>query len=527
MSNSLPARVIKALSFLSSQIEKGRFKQGENLGSIDKLAQQAGVSRVTMWKALGKLNSLGIIEGSRGVPFSFVAHMPAKIDALLGSSELKRAEPAEEKSQRAWESLAGAIKQDIINGLYPPGTSLPSSKELQNTYGACFRTLKRALDYLAAQKAIVRRKRGYAVTALATARSKGSRIVLVGHGRGRKSGRISLDVGGEFFIRNLESDCARAGIRLETVTYYVRDNEIETMDESAEHTWRSIDNDAVLGYIFLKVVDEEAYVQVLARLAHFKKPVAIMTHDTDIKLPPSASSRYFTIFMSSGAHRPGEHVGRYLIELGHRHIAYISAYHKAQWSKNRLAGLRKAFESCGKDSACAHTVDDRATAIEYYRDSEKRSQFADAASEIRKSLSGLSVQGKERIMDIMNNTLRDERILSEVSARLTPLFKKALADSRTTAWVLSNDETALLAREFLKKKSVDIPAKLSLISFNDDVIAVRNRLSSYNFNISSLVHAMISFVLNRGHFRTSTHRRVVEIEGHVVARETTGMVRRK
>jgi hypothetical protein len=58
------------------------------------------------------------------------------------------------------------------------------------------------------------------------------------------------------------------------------------------------------------------------------------------------------------------------------------------------------------------------------------------------------------------------------------------------------------------------------------VTAYQHNLTSYNFNIAEAAHAMINYVLNPRAFAGLWDRPVVEIDGAVIERGTTGRPRK-
>jgi DNA-binding LacI/PurR family transcriptional regulator len=105
---------------------------------------------------------------------------------------------------------------------------------------------------------------------------------------------------------------------------------------------------------------------------------------------------------------------------------------------------------------------------------------------------------------------------------MVPLFKKALASKKITAWVMANDFAATLALDFLKQKGIPIPERLSVIAFDDTFDAMEYRLTSYNFNNSGIVSWMLRHIMQPSLFRRSRRRKVFEPEGMIVERQTTG-----
>jgi DNA-binding LacI/PurR family transcriptional regulator len=110
-------------------------------------------------------------------------------------------------------------------------------------------------------------------------------------------------------------------------------------------------------------------------------------------------------------------------------------------------------------------------------------------------------------------------------AHAEPLFRKALALKRVTAWVCVNDAMALVAQDYLKARKIGMPQRLSLIGFDDTMEAFGQGLSSYNFNVANVVQTMLGHLLKPS--RKSETAAAVELPGIVMQRTTSGPVRRQ
>jgi DNA-binding LacI/PurR family transcriptional regulator len=106
-----------------------------------------------------------------------------------------------------------------------------------------------------------------------------------------------------------------------------------------------------------------------------------------------------------------------------------------------------------------------------------------------------------------------------------PLFARALRDRDITAWVISNDLTALSALGFLRSRRRRVPQEISVLGFDDIYEAFSAKMTSYSFNLPALMHAMLSYVLRPSSFRgKATHDSPFEVEGFVSQRGSSGRV---
>jgi DNA-binding LacI/PurR family transcriptional regulator len=70
-------------------------------------------------------------------------------------------------------------------------------------------------------------------------------------------------------------------------------------------------------------------------------------------------------------------------------------------------------------------------------------------------------------------------------------------------------------------KGVQVPDDISVIGFDDSQDAFSGNLSSYNFDFEQAAYRMLNFVLNPKDSQ-EPKKRVVEVDGMVIARATTG-----
>jgi hypothetical protein len=102
---------------------------------------------------------------------------------------------------------------------------------------------------------------------------------------------------------------------------------------------------------------------------------------------------------------------------------------------------------------------------------------------------------------------------------LHPSFEQALAKSKATAWVCSDDKTALAALEFLKARNKKVPEEISVIGFDNWQDALEAQLSTYDFNMAGMVQQATQLIINE------KSRKAIplysEVDGFVVERRTT------
>jgi DNA-binding LacI/PurR family transcriptional regulator len=77
---------------------------------------------------------------------------------------------------------------------------------------------------------------------------------------------------------------------------------------------------------------------------------------------------------------------------------------------------------------------------------------------------------------------------------------------------------------FLQKHKVRVPDKLSLISFDDGDIALRNRITSYNFNVEAYVNSALEYVIRPLFWAQTWKGKASHIAGTIVERDSTAAV---
>ncbi|HEV8246346.1 MAG TPA: GntR family transcriptional regulator, partial [Polyangiaceae bacterium] len=146
MRPSHPA-VDAAVRFLRAGIERGIFGDGGRLPTMVELARCADVSKVSMTKAVAILVEEGLLDARRRRGILLRRHQPEPV-------------PTPRTPSKA-EAVAQDILRKYLRGVYGSNHVFGSLKELQASYGASFRTLKRALESLRRDGVIVPYGRGY------------------------------------------------------------------------------------------------------------------------------------------------------------------------------------------------------------------------------------------------------------------------------------------------------------------------------------------------------------------------------
>ncbi|MBD3419052.1 MAG: GntR family transcriptional regulator [Chitinivibrionales bacterium] len=424
--------------------------------------------------------------------------------------------------------LKNRLKQDILNGLYPPAKALPYYKELRFRYKTSFRTLKAVLDDLYREGLLKRHKRSYEPVLTASAPSR-SRIRIFAPAVGGKS--IAASICSQNTTYLIETTCRRHGVLPEFYgygsTYTVEP--FEKLDIHGSCRFLPMgssefialeDDDDILGYILLitaRTIDDDF---IFRWIAHVKdKPVIICDAVGNVKVRSRLHHPNMRIFTVASSARIGAHAARFLLEKGCKHVAYISPFHQALWSIHRLQGLNEIYRSAGKGhSVSIFTYNNPPSVHDFY--SRQALDTCDPRS-LQAAFERWSQQAPETAVRAVRPIFEFQlpcRVLPQAMLvqSLETLFDKALAHERISAWMCANDTVALNALQYLERKGIAVPGTLQIIGFDDSEAAHEHRLTSYNFHLDMVVTRMVNAVLDPRLLPRS--RTPVEIEGMIIER---------
>ncbi|MBD3321468.1 MAG: GntR family transcriptional regulator [Chitinivibrionales bacterium] len=519
----IPPGVQKGADYLMEAISDGRIREGQCLASIPELAGQAGISSVTMWKALGFLRKQGIVDGMRGKPFTVA---PRALRKVVDCSPKTTVPDGDNSPSYLWQRVRNRLAKDILSGVYSSADTLPSVKEMQLIYRTTFRPLKKALDALCREGMILPHKKTYAPVSLTSHRANaGIRVILLSD-QEKKLWPGSLN---EECIRILETECVAANVELQVIGYTETGKFFfARSDEELKPISSLKDSDAILGYLYLIILDDEWRDAILRRLVSFNKPVALLDVVGGWDLSTRSQNNYVKHFSAATSSLPGRIAARYFLETGHRTVAYISPFHRARWSQNRWDGIRETFAAAGHEHAVTPFVWNKPPEVHsvYHDDALKNcpiDKLVNFFNTWKKSVPHFYVKR----MDSYFNFQLGWRILTvaEFYRQLHKLFDSALGHENISAWIVANDDVALAALEYLQMNKIDVPGKISLLSFDDTRESLRQGITSYNFNMRAVVRTMLDYVLNTRTAKRKSTYQPSEIDGVIIERMTTARLR--
>lgn len=502
-----------AATYLRSLVAQYRRRGECRLPPIAKLAKAAGVATRTMWRAVTLVRAEGLVSSRPGRGIT-IEKRPA---GVIPDRDLQRRTNA--ALPQKWEQVAVAMERDIMGGVFRPGKALPPTKALTERYGVSYRTLRKVLGALQSRRFVERASRGFRVRSFAVPIHQDS-ITLIVRGESPGNVRPSSSRYTEIF-RAMEKECAEANLNLKITTLGFRGTRLVGPNGRTMLSLSREETSSTLGFIVWAQGLEAANLPNFAlRLASYGKPVSVLDEMGNIDWRPVFNTqRNVAVFALGVGSAAGVDVGHYLLQLGHHHAAFIS-----HLGRNvRLEGLRQVYQAAGLDRGIdAYLLHERLPG---------RMRHPGASPSLREQTQRLihgRVDRRRKGHELITRALRaSERELSanvgkeELYEVMLPLMEEALSHKEYTAWVAGNDDAALLCTRFLAERGVDMPGRISVIGFDDTIEASFNNLTSYNFNVASLVHAMLDHIARPVRHSSRRLKQPIEIEGFVTRRGST------
>ena len=503
----------RALHCLKRHIDSDDFPIGSRLPALIMLARQASVSLVTMWKAAGRLKSEGVLQ-SAGRKGTIIVRKTAIISSL-------GAAPGAQQTF-VWQNITTRIESDLLSGSLGRTGILPSAKQLRARYGVNPRTLRKSLRALAGAGVLVAYGRTFRLAAHPAPSHSGEVLVFI-YGEHEELSLKHLDAG---LLRAIESFCHQSGLRPTFVRYWRNGASISYVNYRTHAPWTGPAG-MLLGCLWLVLFDHEVLEECCRRLLGLSCPVAVLDDTGKKEYPPFfREHQRVKFFTGVGKGAAGEAIGRLLIILGHRRCAYISTHFAEGWSISNHTGLARAYEKIGAAGAVQRFVVDAPGTGIRLSDVHDFSRIITQTHERAiippgMSQSDLRVHYARTISPVAGHSM----YLWRIACDMKPLMQRALRDRAITAWVCGDDEEAVAALDFLKRKSIEVPQRISVAGFNSSLDALKNNLTSYGDNYEAIIHAMIDFVVRPNVLGSARRKKTIMIDGFLVERGTTGPAR--
>jgi hypothetical protein len=386
-----------------------------------------------------------------------------------------------------------------------------------------YKTLRKALDRLVDEQAIVPASRSYRMP-IPPATGHGDSIALVA--LGDNSTDISLDwERASKQLHLLERTCARASIGVVTMPGYWVDRTMAGCDRIAGMIDDPTALSSLRGFIvWCAGLDDGFLDELFPLLARSGRPAAVLDVGMRARARAAAESNPRVVLFRPSQAQPGREVGRHLAAMGHRRIAFVHPGPMEDWARLRYESLRREIAPLGGAVTCLPFREPSWDEMPQGRlGIEKILEMFIPRDQPGMHLSQLT----SRIENELGSRLADLLMRRISWQTLHPAFEKVLADPGITAIVGARDIIAADCIEYLRAKGVAVPQRISVAGFDDTDEASQLKLTSYNFNNEACVEAMLARLLHPRLHRQEkgADRHCVETSGYLVPRETTGTAR--
>ena len=395
----------------------------------------------------------------------------------------------EPRSRPGAASLASELREEIRSGRWASGERLPPPKDLAAGRGLHAATVRKALYRLAGESVLERLGRAWRV-ARPRRRTAGAAVLLCLGARDPEGGlRLGSDREWEFW-REIQAEATRNGLHPEVRPWEGRLPALDSRQVGAVvSTWH--------------MPDPHPLLSALHRL---RLPTAVwLEHPllTPRRLPDR--SPWLGFHDLAYGRESGMVLGSHPAMRRHERIAWISPFHGAEWSRNRLEGLRHSLPAGAiLHQALGPWVSEWDFQEAVWNDPEEWRR-------VRVDGVGRPTPVADLVRPIMEAIGRDRLV-----DRFSPVLQAAL-DSDSTLWVAASDMVALACLGWLAARGVRVPGDIALAGFDDSREALRHGLTSVRFDAPAMARAMVRQVLspNPGRHRT------IHYEGTVVLRPST------
>ncbi|HEX2955568.1 MAG TPA: GntR family transcriptional regulator [Chitinispirillaceae bacterium] len=473
-----------------------------NLSSVRKLAQQFKVSPVTILRAIRALEHEGLLASRWG-------------KGVFAAENQPLAENPEGQKMGKYLMTLHQFKMDIISGKFQTHLPLPPINQLADLYNASYPTIRKVLSSLLEENLLKRTgARYYFFTNRLKQRS---RIALVAFGMSRGLIKIETERERNFYLL-LSSIATNNNVDLEIICYN------DYLDIPCFYTPKDLSMEVYLKSSGISGIILSSYhmnnsAECLATLMTYNIPVSAWIEDSRILSTVDRFGSHYrklTFFDSSYSTIPGRDVGRYLLENGHRSIAFISPFHGSPWSQNRLKGLKKAVLLHPDAILYPFTVS------EYINDYFYMLPFLENADFNRHFKSDVFTQQIDEFLSPRlsaikyehDTLLRDNAIFSSIKNAVDHIT----ANQCITALVCVNDLVASLITDYWNYNHISHDKRPVLIGFDNSFKSLQQQFSSYEFNTQGEIQNMINHVLYPESTLFTRNKPVIRLSGKVIER---------
>jgi DNA-binding LacI/PurR family transcriptional regulator/DNA-binding transcriptional regulator YhcF (GntR family) len=508
------ARVIKRLAgIIKSHAESGQWR----LPTIKQLASEQKVSPLTLSKAFSVLQQKGMVILSQRAGIRINQHaINSAFDLLINSEPANR--PHKNKSK---PRLTELLLHDLFIGEFSYADKLPAIKELSARYGTCAATVRKALANLEGEKLISRYCRGYQVCRPGCAQAR-HRLVVIAKTDSIQLLSQSTPRSTEFW-HQLENECRIRNAAIEISAF---GNIRQLLANSGKSVKAGKQQPpAVRGFIVLAQGATFGELQeTLALLKETFVPTAVLDETGDTTIPSlSMATTRMRLFVMSLSDLPGKIVGNYLLQHGHKQIAYVGGFIKDSWSYNRYLGLVSACRFAGVPDGVVLSGENWQEEYRRFFEAVPGTQpYMNALPLVSRLCSLVGPAPKTEMRETYLAGILPFLWPKKLEALAQPLFEKTLGLKGPTAWVVESDFLARMALHYLRAKKIKIPNSISVVGFDNTIEALGDGLTSYDFNVAGLVRAIMAHLFTPRLSLLNTRNQPFELEGVVMERGSSG-----
>lgn len=444
------------------------------LPSVRALAALWKCSPTTVQAVLRKARARGWIETRTGAGSWAAGRMPG---------------PVAPSSRRTAENLAAELREEIRLGRWGSGERLPPPKDLATRYGVHPATVRKAFGRLTQESML--EQRGHAWLVARPGRQRGEQLVLLCLGAKEGEGNLRLGSDREWdFWREIQIEAARNNLRPEIHPWSGKLPDLKTRPVGAVvSTWHLPDP-----------------YPLLSALHRARLPAAVWLENpvlSPARLP--LRSPWLGFHDMAYGQESSAALAAHPAIRKHARIAWISPFHGAEWSRNRLSGLRRSLP---KGTVLHEALGPWVSEWDFQ---EKVWHDPEVWERVR--LDGLvRPAGAADLVRPLMDAIGRDRLFERFSPELS-----AASASGSTLWVAASDWVALGCLEWLRGMGMRVPEDIALAGFDDSREAMRLGLTSVRFDAQMMARGMVRQLL-----RSETGRpRAIHYEGTVLARGST------
>ncbi|MBD3239180.1 MAG: GntR family transcriptional regulator [Chitinivibrionales bacterium] len=483
------------------------------LPGVRQLAARLGCARATVVAALADLAAQGLVEPTPGRGTRII-RAPNHADTPTRASD---------RRSRAARLIATLLSDLCTGTLAEPLDALPDLKQLMTRYGVGRSLLLQCLETLETQGVLQRFGRRYRLRSAVGRSMLELHLVAVGDNRGELGQQTPHQLP---LLTAVEEECRRHAIRFRAHILKRHFGAPRLSRHMERDLTRAAAQQGVAQFMLWNLFMGPDVLQRLRRiLAATDTPTAFLDDSGALSdASMRALPRSWQVFDIAYSPVAGRVAARYLVEHGHRHVAWVDSWSSARWERNRYAGFAETLHALtGGYPILPHRPPEHPGRVRSSADTALRDAVAAHAAQV--SFAPRSAAARREFVDEVTNVLDRQETRERQRRLLEPSMAKLLENTAITAWAASNDGVAIECLDFLARQRCAVPGRISVIGFDDSHLSVRRHLTTYNHNCPALAAAMVNHVLDPGlSHRAWEGRRVVAVPGFIRERRTVASI---